>query len=57
MFSVAGHEAMDHHGVPGRRLGAGPDEGRQFRGDAHRHHPAGSAQGSGLPSQRAQAAP
>lgn len=57
MFSVAGHEAMDHHGVPGRWLGAGPDEGRQFRGDAHRHYPAGSAQGSGLPSQRAQAAP
>lgn len=42
---------MDHHGVPGRWLGTGPDEGRQFRGDAHRDHPARSAQGARLPAQ------
>ena len=49
VFSV-GDEAVDHYGVPGRRFGAGPDEGRQFRRDANRHHPPRSAQGLGIPA-------
>ena len=44
----AGNKAMDHHGVPGRRVGAGPDEGWQPGRECHIHRPQGGPQGSGL---------
>ena len=43
-----GNKTMDHHGVPGGRVGAGPDEGRQPGRECHIHRPEGGPQGSGL---------
>jgi hypothetical protein len=52
----SGNQTVDHHGVPGGRVGAGPDEGRQLRGDAHRHNPPRGPQRPRLPAQREEAA-
>jgi len=49
---LAGHQIVDYHGVPGRRISAGPDESRQLRRNAYRHHPAGGAEGTRLFAQR-----
>ena len=46
---------MDHHGVPGRRVSSGPDEGRQVRGEPHPDHPQGGPQGPRLPAFRDEA--
>lgn len=48
---------MDHYGIFGRRLSPGPDESRQFRGDAHSGDSEGGSQRSGLSAQRTQAPP
>lgn len=39
---------MDNNGIPRWRVGSGPDEGRQLRGDAHSGDPARSPAGAGL---------
>ena len=44
----AGNKTMDHHGVPGRRVSVGLDEGRQPGRECHIHRPQGGPQGSGL---------
>ena len=46
-----GDQAVDHHGVLGRRIGLGSDEGRQLRGEPYRHHSERSTQGAGLLTQ------
>ena len=48
---IAGDQAMDHHGVPGRWLCPGFDEGWKIWWESHPDHPKGSAQGFGLPTQ------
>lgn len=48
---------MDNNGIPRRRVGARPDEGRQLRGDAHSGDPPRGAPGAGLPPFGAETAP
>ena len=48
------HQALDHHGVFGRRLGARPHEAGPLRGALHRHHTERGPQRTRLSAQRAQ---
>lgn len=55
IFCITGYEAMDNNGVFGRRVGLGPDEGGQLRGDAYSCDLERSATGARLPPLREEA--
>ena len=50
--NISGHQTLDHHGVLGRRVGLGPDEGREVRGEPHPDHSERSSERPRLPPLR-----
>lgn len=56
IFYFPGNKIMDYNGIPGWRIGAGPDEGRQLRGDAHSGDPPRGAARPRLPPLREETA-